>query len=458
MSLYGAARRWFDAPPEAAQPLDTSTRGESALRADAERILHAAIEAVDPERRTVETLHSHQRAIPLEGRVWVAAFGRAAGAMARGAHAVLGDRVEGGVVIVPHGTNVYISPRYDVFRGGHPVPDEASVAGARSIRQMAREAEEADVLLCLVSGGGSSLLTLPPEDMPLSDVQTITEMLARTKVRIEEMSCVRKHLDQLKGGQLVREAAPARVLALVLSDVPGDPLDVVASGPFAPDPSRFADAAAVLKRHGIRKELPLAARGWLDRGVCGEIEDTPDRNDPLFLRTTSVIIGNGEQAARAACEAAEGMGYDAQILSVTLGGSGAQAGGFLAETARVLAASREAHGRPLCVIATGARGQVGAPDGRNQALALAAAEGLAGLEAVLVASMASDGIDDDQGAAGAIVTGTTASRAARAGFELRQTIERNEAARVLTELDDRIESGPTTTHVGDIQVMLLGRV
>ncbi len=457
MSLYGAARRWFeDAPREPVRPPDASSHGESALRADAERILHAAIDAVDPERRTVEALHSHRRAIPVEGRVWVAGFGRAAAAMARGVHAVLDDRVESGVLIVPHGTNTYVSPRYDVFRGGHPMPDEAGVAGARAIRQMAQEADEADVLLCLVSGGGSALLTLPPDDMPLSDVQTVTRMLVRSGVRLEEMSCVRKHLDLLKGGQLVREAAPGRVLALVLSDVPGDPLDVIASGPLAPDPSRFTDAAAVLKRHGIYAELPLAARGWLDRGVCGEIADTPDRSDPMFLRTTSVVIGNGELAARAACEAAEKLGYDAQILSVTLGGSGAQAGSFLAETARVLAASREAHERPLCVVTAGARGDVGAPDGRNQTLALAAAAGIAGLDSTLVASMASDGIDDASGAAGAIVTGNTASRAARAGFELRDAVARNQALQVLTELDDRIESGPTSTHVGDIQVLLLG--
>jgi hydroxypyruvate reductase len=294
--------------------------------------------------------------------------------------------------------------------------------------------------------------------MPLSDVQTVTRMLFGCGVRPDELSCVRKHLDLLKGGQLAREAAPARVFAFVLSDLPGDPLDVIASGPLAPDPSRFADAMALLKRHRVHAELPLAARGWLDRGASGEIPDTPDRGDPLFLRTTSVVVGNGEQAARAACEAAEHLGYEAQLLSATLEGPGPEAGSFLAETARVLAASREGRERPLCVVAAGARGRIGAPDGRNQALALSAAQGIAGLESTLVASMATDGVDDPSGAAGAIVTGSTVSRAARAGFDLATALERGEAAKVLGELEDRIESGPTETHVGDVQVLLLGEV
>jgi len=457
MSFYGAVRRMFDeAQGELAPPTGASPWRESELRADAERILRAAIDAVDPERRTAETVAAQGRAIPVEGRVWVVGFGRAAAAMARGAHSVLGDRVEGGVLIVPPATQAYVSPRYDIFRGGHPIPDEASVAGSRAIRQMLREAEESDVVVCLVSGGGSALLTLPPEEMPLSDVQTVTRLLVRCGVRPDEMSCVRKHLDALKGGQLAREAAPARVLALVLSDVPANPLDIVASGPAAPDPSRFVDAVAVLKRHRVYAELPLAARGWLDRGVCGEVPETPDRGDPLFLRTTSVVVGSGETAARAACEAAERMGYDAQLLSTTLTGPGRQAGSFLAETAHVLAASRAAHGRPLCVVSAGARSDVGAPNGRNQEIALAAAHGFAGLQSVLVASMATDGVDDATGTAGAIVTGGTLGRAARCGHDVAAALERGEAARVLAELDDRIESGPTGTHVGDVQILLLG--
>ena len=459
MSLYSAARRWLDDDPRPNhRPPEPTTRGESALRADAERILREAIDTVDPERRTVDALVSHRRAIPVEGRVWVAGFGRCAAAMARGVHSVLGDRVEAGVLVVPQGSHAYVSPRYDIFRGGYPVPDEACAAGARAIRQMAREADESDLLLCVVSGGGSALLTLPPEDMPLSDVQTVTRLLIRAGVRPDEMSCVRKHLDVLKGGQLAREAAPARVLALVLSDQPGDPLDVIASGPASPDPSRFADAMAVLKRHRLHTELPLAARGWLDRGVCGEIADTPDRADPLFLRTTSVVVGSAEMAAREACRAAERLGYDAQLLSATLGGPGREAGSFLAETARVLSATRGDTQKPIAVIAAGARGDVGAPDGRNQALALSAASGIAGLESILVASMATDGLDDDSGAAGAIVTGGTAARAARKGFELDKVLDRREAGRVLAELDDRIESGPTGTHVGDLHVVLLGAV
>lgn len=461
MSFYNAVRRLFtETRPMVVTGPDSWDRGKSEydLRVDAETILRSAIDAVDPERLVSRAMQSHKRSIPTEGRVWVAGFGKAVIPMARGLYASLGDRIEGGVLIAPPGTQAYVAPQFEIFRGGHPIPDQAGVAGSSAIRQMAREANEDDLLICLVSGGGSSLLTLPPDNLPLDDIQVVTELLMEAGAEITEINCVRKHLDALKGGQLVREAVPARSLALVLSDVVDSSFEVVASGPVAPDPTRFSDAVGVLKRYGLWKKVPLAARGWLDRGLCGEIEDTPDKNDPMFLRSSCILVGNADTATRAACAQAERLGYDSQVLTTTLTGAAREAGGFLAETARVLRAAQGPDRPPSCMITAGettSRRSGRVASGRNQELALGAALKIAGLEGILVASMGSDGLDGPTDAAGATATGSTVNRAVEAGIDCAGALARNDAYAVFHALDDLIVSGPTGTGVADLQIVLL---
>jgi hydroxypyruvate reductase len=361
------------------------------------------------------------------------------------------------VLIVPAGTEPEAPAGFEIFGGGHPIPDQGSVAGSCAIRQLAIEAKEDDLLLCLISGGGSSLLTIPPEGMPLEDIQQVTRLLLDAGATIEELNCVRKHLDQVKGGRLAQLAAPARVLAVVISDVVSDPLDVVASGPVTPDPTRFADAQSVLRRYRVWKQVPLAARGYLDRGVCREIGDSPTKLDPCFERTTAIVAGNAHTAARAACLEAERLGYETQVLTTTLTGEARKVGQFLAETMRTLLAST-AERRPTCIVTAGettveVRGN--GLGGRNQEVALSAAIQLDGLESVLLASMGTDGLDGPTDAAGAVVTGSTAPRARDAGLDPVAALENNDTYPVLRALDDLIVSGPTGTNVADIQVMLL---
>ena len=443
----------------AADPTTTEYgKTEYDLRVDAETILQAAVAAADPEALVEAAMHGHERSIPANGSVWVAGFGKAVVPMAQGLYRSLGDRIEGGVLIAPVGTQAYIAPQFEIFRGGCPLPDHGGVAGAQAIRQMAREAGEDDLLICLVSGGGSALLTLPPDDLPIEDVQVVTDLLYRAGAGISEINCVRRHMDMLKGGRLAREAAPARVLSLTLSNIVGDSPDVVASGPVSPDPTRFADAVAVLKRYGLWKQVPLAARGWLDRGVCGEIEDTPDKNDPMFLRTTHVVVGSAETAARAACAEAERLGYDAQVLTTTLGGEASEAGSFLAETARVVRAAQTPGRRPTCIVTAGTTSvqrQGDGNGGRNQELALGAAIEIDRMDGVLVASMSTDGIDGSTDAAGATATGSTLRRATDSGVDCAVAKASNDAYSVFGALDDLIISGPTGTNVADIQVVLL---
>jgi hydroxypyruvate reductase len=462
MSFYNAVRRFFSesAPMVAADPSTTAYgKTEYDLRVDAEAILQAAVAAVDPQTLVEQAMQGHKRSVPTEGRVWVAGFGKAVVPMAQGLYRSLGDRIEGGILIAPVGTQAYIAPQFEIFRGGCPLPDQGGVAGANAIRQMAREANEDDLLICLVSAGGSALLTLPPDDMPIEDVQVVTDLLHRAGAEISEVNCVRRHLDQLKGGRLAREAAPARVLALTLSHVVEDSPDVVASGPVSPDPTRFSDAVAVLKRYGLWKQVPLAARGWLDRGMCGEIEETPDKSDPMFLRTTQVVVGSPETAAQAACVEAARLGYQAQVLTTKLAGDPGEAGVFLAETARVLRAAQTPDPRPTCVVTAGAtrsRRQGDGRDDRNQQLALGAALEIDRLDGVLVASMSTDGIDGATDVAGATATGSTVRRAAECGVDWTDTRARGDASTVFGALDDQIVSGPTGTDVADIQIVLLG--
>jgi hydroxypyruvate reductase len=461
MTFYSAVRRLFteNDPMIAADPSASQYgKTEYDLRVDAEAILQAAVGAADPETLVEDAMHSHKRSIPANGRVWVAGFGKAVVPMAQGLYRSLGDRIEGGILVAPVGTQAYIAPQFEIFRGGYPLPDQGGVAGACAIRQMASEAAEDDLFICLISGGGSALLSLPPDDLPIEDVQVVTDLLHRAGAGIAEINCVRRHLDLLKGGQLAREAAPARVLSLMLSNVVDNPPDIVASGPVSPDPTRFSDAVGVLKRYGLWKQVPLAARGWLDRGVCGEIDETPDKNDTMFLRTTHVVIGSADTAARAACAEADRLGYEAQVLTTTLAGEASEAGGFLAETARVLRASQAPGRPPTCIVTAGAtsvRRNGNGNGGRNQELALGAALEIDRMDGVLIASMSTDGFDGATDAAGATATGSTVRRATDSGVDCAEARVRNDAYSVFDALDDLIVSGPTGTSVADIQIVLL---
>jgi len=464
MSIYTAVRKLFPDEQAGFGPGSGSTppdghKSEFDLRVDGENLLRAAIAAAEPQALVARAMAAHARSVPISGRVYVAGFGTAAVPMARGVYEVLGERAHEATLIVPAGREAYVAPGCDIFRGGDRIPDEGCVAGAQAIRQMAREAGPDDLLVCLVSAGGSTLLTLPPDDLPLADVQLVTGLLLRAGAEPAEIDCVLKHLDALKGGQLSREAAPARVLALVVSDALDGAADGVAGGPLSPDATRFVDAVAVLKRYGAWSEVPLAARGWLDRGQCGDVGDTPKPGDPLFLRTSAVVVGNAELAARAACTEAERLGYDAQVLTTTLGGSAAEAGIFLAETARLVRASRTSDGPPTCLITAG-RTTLGRRDpasltGRNQELVLGAATSLSSMDGVLIASMSTCGRDGTGDAAGATVTGSTARRAAELGFDCARALAQGDGYPVLEALDDLISSGPTGTAVGDVQIVLL---
>jgi len=428
------------------------------LREDALACLRRAVGAVEPSRLAADYLARHPQCVPRGARVALVAAGKATAAMTRGALGALPGRVDRGVVIVPAGTEVELPSCCVVYGGGHPVPHEDGVRGARAARSLAASLGEDDVLLCLLSGGGSALMTLPSETLRLADVGATTAALLRAGATIGELNAVRKHLDALKGGRLAAAAASARIVTLVLSDVIGDPLDVIASGPTVPDPTTFADALAVLEGRGILPAVPEAVRVHLESGARGELEETPKPGHPCFARATAAVVGDNALAAEAALAEARRRGYRTVLLTTRLTGEAREAGRVLGSLARAVRRGGRPVAAPACLLAAGettvtVRG--GGRGGRNQEVALGAALALAGMDGVLVAAYGTDGVDGPTDAAGAMAVGDTVKRARVLGRDPAAALADNDAYPFFEALGDLIRTGPTGTNVMDLVLVLV---
>lgn len=432
----------------------SSSADHGTLRQDAFACLRAAIQAVDPARLVLE--HLSQRP-EMTGRVYLAGLGKAAGAMAVGARAALGEQLADGVLIVPDNVNIQALPGVRAFRAGHPIPDDRGVRAALSMLQMAERLQKDDVLLCALSGGGSSLMTLPSEGVTLEEVRQTTDLLLRAGATIQELNCVRKRLDRLKGGRLARAAAPARVVALVLSDVVGDPLDVIASGPISPDSTTFETAVHLLKNRSLWTQVPDAVRRHLVRGLDGQADESPALGDPCFQGVEARVVGNNRLAAEAARGEAQRRGYQTRLLSTSITGEAREVGSALAALGREMR-----HGDPLglpgCVVAGGETTvtvQGTGKGGPNQELALGAALALDGEPGILLASVGTDGIDGPTDAAGAFADGSTVERARAAGLDPAAALTRNDSYPFFQALGDLVMTGPTGTNVMDLHIILV---
>ena len=437
------------------------------LRTVAAKLERAALAAVEPAaavrrhvRREGDALVVADRRYDLSAyeRVFVVAGGKAAVPMASAIGDVLGDCLNAAIVVTKRGSDLNIESQISnlqVLQAGHPVPDENSVRGAQAIADLARQATERDLVICLISGGCSALLTLPVPDLTLADLQAITGALLRSGATINEMNTVRKHCSQIKGGNLARLAAPAALVTLILSDVVGDPLDVIGSGPTVPDPTTTADAQAVLERYGIEETGVLCKQS--DK-TLPSIRETPKPGDAIFERVQNLVVGSNRLAAVAAVEQARRLGFNALLLSTYVEGEARE----VARVAAALAKGTYAHGDPLsppaCLVWGGEttvtmRGE--GKGGRNQELALAAALALDGWPGVLVMALATDGGDGPTDAAGAVVTGETVSRARALGFDPLAALEANDSYSLFDALGDLIRTGPTGTNVNDLLFVLV---
>ena len=424
-------------------------------------VLRAALEAVDPAnavkryvKRDGDSLRIGDQTYSLGDfrRVLVIGGGKASGAMASAIEDILGDRITAGWVNVKDG---YTAPteRIHLHEAGHPLPDQRGVEGAQRIADLLTEAGAHDLVLCLISGGGSALITLPVHGISLDDVQALTTALLRCGATINEMNAVRKHLSQIKGGNLARLAHPATLVSILVSDVVGSPLDVIASGPTVPDTSTFGDACEVLSRHDIWAQVPASIELWLRAGVRGDISETPKIGDVAFVKTQNLIIADNNLAAEAAVAQARDLGFGTLLLSTYVEGEAREVAKVVTAIAKEIIHAGRPLQRPACVVLGGETTVTVRGDGmggRNQELALAAAIGLDGLKDVMIVGLATDGTDGPTDAAGAIADGETLGRARDARLDAASFLSNNDAYHLFQALSDLLLTGPTGTNVNDL--------
>jgi glycerate 2-kinase len=421
------------------------------LRRDAKAILMAALAAADPTGAVEQILRNRGDLDRFE-RIFVVGAGKAGGTMARAVEDFLGSRISAGCVNVKDGDTVR-TRLIELRPCGHPVPDERGLNGAKRIAEICMEAGENDLVICLLSGGASALAPYPAPPITLSEKQETTRLLLTSGASIHEINAVRKHLSVIKGGQLARLAAPAHVLSLILSDVVGDDLDVIGSGPTAPDASTFETAYAVLEKYKLRDRVPARVRERLKNGA----RETAKAADPLFENVENIIVGSNQKSLESAARAAKDMGYRTLILSSTIEGETKDVARMHAAIARQIRNHAQPVRPPVCVISGGEttvtmqNGNAG-KGGRNQEFALAAAMEVEGLEDVLILSAGTDGTDGPTDAAGAIADGTTVTRA---NSKAADALENHDAYPLFQELGDLVTTGSTGTNVMDLHLILV---
>ena len=432
-----------------------------AIRSDALKILEHTIASANPVeavRRNVTldenrlTICKDEYSLDSFSRIFVIGGGKASGKMAEALENILGKHVTKGAVIVLDGTQQeYNLSKISIHGGHHPVPDGKNVDSTQKMLEIIDDISEKDLVFVLISGGGSALMTLPLEEIPLGDIQNVTTRLLHSGATINEINAVRKHLSQIKGGLLAKRLYPATVISLILSDVIGDSLDVIASGPTVADSTTYQDALDILSKYDISISSILSL---IKRGVKGSIPETPKHGQPELERVKNHIIGNVKQACEAAKLKADSLGYKFQVINSELQGIACEKGVEIARLAlQVSRGSKEPQalilGGETTVHVTG-----DGMGGRNLELALCTVEYLSGVDAVLV-TMASDGIDGSSSSAGAIVDGDTLNRANKLGLDPGEFLSNNDSYTFFNKLGDTLETGLTGTNVNDLVVVLI---
>jgi glycerate 2-kinase len=389
-------------------------------------------------------------------RIVLIGAGKAAVPMARALPKALRDRLDRGVIAAPARPHGLSLPRIAVVKAGHPVPDKSSVRAARQVLKLVGTLSDNDLLIVVLSGGASSMLALPVEGLTLLDKQRTTNLLVRCGATISEVNAVRKHLSAIKGGRLAK-ATRAQVLTLILSDVHGDDVSTIGSGPTAPDPTTFKDAVGIVREYGLWRRLPIRVRIHLVEGLGGWQHETPKARSRIFKRVRHVIIGNNRVAVNAAASAARRLGYDVVVFEQFLTGEAAQIGQWMGQLGRELA-ERTRLRRPLLVLAGGevtvtVRGN--GRGGRAQEFALAGALSLQGTSGVWLAAMGTDGRDGPTDVAGAAVNGKTVARGRLKGYSAARYLARNDSYIFFKNVGGHIRTGPTGTNVNDLYFLLV---
>lgn len=436
-------------------------------------IFNAALAAVDPYNAVLKAAKVDGDQLRIAGakydlaafdRIIVVGAGKASARMALAIESLLGKKIAAGLIVVKDG---HIAPLFIIeqVESPHPVPGEAGVVATLRILEMAHATGEKTLFICLISGGASALLVASVAGITLQDKQEATRLLLNAGASIVELNAVRKHLSMVKGGRLAQAAWPAQVVTLIVSDVIGDTLGVIASGPTAPDDSTFADAWAVIVKFGLQKRLPPRVADYLQRGIAGQVAETVKENDPCLDKTRNVIIASIHQAMAAAQEKSVQLGLVTKTISETLQGEAREAARFLAHAARAELAAMKPNER-CCLLCGGettvtVRGT--GKGGRNQEFALAFALEIEGLQGVSLLSAGTDGTDGPTDAAGAMVDGRTAAWARSLDIDPASHLDNNDSYAFFQQFDaatgahSHFKTGATGTNVMDIQIVLLNK-
>ncbi len=446
--------------------MDNTTRS---LRKKALSILRSSIKACDPLygiRNQVKVrggnLCVERSAYDLESiqRIFVVGAGKASGRMAQALEHVLGERIDSGIVITKTCHRVPLSKKIELVEGGHPLPDINGKRGAEKIIRLLSRTTPDDLVIFLLSGGASALLVSPVPGISLKDKIKLTDELLKCGADIKEMNAIRKHISQVKGGRLAEKARPARVLTLILSDVIGDRLDSIGSGPTAPDRTTFADCLKIVQKYKLKGKIPRPIFRHLKKGAEGKTGETPKPGDPIFRRVKNVIIGSNRIALEAARKKAEELGLDTYVLPRPVAGDTTAAARRHVRLIRQIRTSKTPVRPPACVISGGETTVKISGEGlggRNQEFALVGAIGIDGMKDVVLLSAGTDGTDGPTDAAGAICDGDTMRRALRLGLDPKQYLAQNDSYHFFHKLGDLIITGPTHTNVMDVHLALIGK-
>jgi glycerate 2-kinase len=428
--------------------------------------LESALNAADPRqivksklslKNSTLQVSNHSFNLKKFRNIYVIGGGKASGSMAEALEELLDNRIKIGLVNIPHDSKNK-TKIIKLHQASHPIPDETGVEGTRQMMEIAEQAEKDDLIICLISGGGSSLMPLPRGEVSIVDKKEITNALLRCGATINEINTVRKHISDFKGGWLAKKAYPATVLNLILSDVVGDPLDFIASGPTVPDSTTFGDAIRVLKKHGLWSQAPASIREVLSEGERELIPETPKADDEAFKKVVNVVVGNNRFASLAGYERLKSDGLNTLLLSATLEGEARHVGVMLASIAREVSVSGNPVSKPAGIVAGGETTVTVTGKGlggRNQEIALAALQKLKNINGTVVASVSTDGIDGPTDAAGAITDGKTLARAMKTGLAPEEYLANNDSYRFFSKLSDLIFTGPTGTNVNDISIIVV---
>ena len=410
------------------------------LREDAFKIIKSSIDSVLPEKAVQQELEK----MSLEDNIHIVAIGKAAWRMAKAAKDFLKDKVKDGIVITKYGHSRGTIESLQIYEAGHPIPDGNTIKSTKKVIELVQKLRQDDVVLFLVSGGGSALFELPVEDVTLEDIKNVTDMLLKSGANIVEINTVRKHLSRVKGGNFAKLVEPAKIYSLVLSDVLGDRLDSIASGPAYPDSTTIEDVEKIIKKYDLQLSEKIL------RALKNE---TPKHLNNVETR----IIGSVTKVCESAAKIAQHLGYNTIILTTTLDCEAKEAGSFLAAIVR----EEKERERPLktpCAIILGGETVVHVrgkgKGGRNQELVLSAARGIKEYQEVLIASVGTDGTDGPTDAAGGMVDGETVNRLQERGIDVEKVLNDNDSYHALQSIDGLVITGPTGTNVNDLTFIL----